>query len=128
EAGCFTLIGAPDGGAADSLPEWVLDALVDPRFEPFTKWCERLGATVPESDLACAALRTLLIHHWRRLVLKRSASAPHLQVLTGEASARRAVAAAYQRLSPKADTWFDAAVGAARLNAVLQQEGSFRRV
>lgn len=60
-------------------------------------------------------LRTLLIHHWRRLVL-RHAPLPDI-ALPEDHPVRRARAFAaglYRRLAPPSDAWLDARIGAAR--------------
>ncbi len=64
--------------------------------------------TAPDDPLAAAAARLLLIHRWRRIILRFRETPPGL--LPADAPLghpRAAVAAAYARLSPLAEAWLD---------------------
>ncbi|WP_121060559.1 PaaX family transcriptional regulator C-terminal domain-containing protein [Chachezhania antarctica] len=61
---------------------------------------------VPKDPLDAAAARMLLIHRWRRIVLRWPDIAPELMPDDAPLTDPRAdVAAAYRRLSPKAERW-----------------------
>ncbi|WP_296762153.1 PaaX family transcriptional regulator C-terminal domain-containing protein [Sediminimonas sp.] len=61
------------------------------------------------SPLDAAAARTLLIHRWRRIVLRYHEPADELlpRALRHPAAPRARVARAYHRLTPAAEQWFD---------------------
>lgn len=70
---------------------------------------ETAGALAP---LEAAAARLLLIHRWRRMVLRFPELAPEIMPETAPlADPRAAVAAAYRRLLPGAEAWLDSAAG-----------------
>jgi phenylacetic acid degradation operon negative regulatory protein len=70
---------------------------------------EALAAHSELAPLEAAAARVLLIHRWRRIVLRfPEISFALMPANTPLADPRRAVAGAYARLSPAAEAWLDA--------------------
>lgn len=62
----------------------------------------------PDAPLDAAAMRMLLIHRWRRLVLRFPEIAPELMPPDAPlADPRAAVARTYARLAPQAEAWLD---------------------
>jgi len=74
---------------------------------------ERLGADIdalsaePQDPLSAMAARVLLIHRWRRIVL-RFPEIPEGLLPKGLDDARRRVAMCYARLVPPSEAWLDA--------------------
>ena len=67
-------------------------------------------ATPMRSPLESAAARVLLIHRWRRIVLRYPDLPAELMPLDSPlADPRRAVAEAYARIAPDAEAWLDSA-------------------
>ena len=65
-------------------------------------------ASAPPDPLDAAAARVLLVHRWRRLVLRFPEPAAELMPADSPLhDPRRAVAATYERLSPGAEDWLD---------------------
>jgi DNA-binding transcriptional regulator PaaX len=83
------------------------------------------GATATPDAFEAVLLRTLLIHHWRRLVL-RHAPLPDMALPEGHPvrRARAFAATLYCRLAPPADTWLDARIGMARPTVRFDGAGS----
>lgn len=112
---------APEGafaitGDLGPLPQWLREVLGPPDLAAdYSRLAGLLeNITEPPSDpLGATALRTLLIHHWRRLLLRH----PDLPERffpdhwKGE-TCRRLVLTLHARLSPAADAWLDEAVPA----------------
>lgn len=73
---------------------------------------EALAAARLDDPLDAAAARMLLIHRWRRIVLRHDV--PAAQLMPDDAplrDPRAAVATAYLRLAPVAEGWLDADLG-----------------
>ncbi|MDA0961510.1 MAG: phenylacetic acid degradation protein [Proteobacteria bacterium] len=71
-----------------------------------------LGEARLSDPLDAAAARMLLIHRWRRIVLRHAVPAPQLMPEDAPLrDPRAAVAAAYLRLAPVAEGWLDADLG-----------------
>ena len=117
---------APDGfftisGGRGDAPEWARQILSPPeltrRYSEIAECWERFD-TAAVGGLNAAAARVLLIHDWRRVLL-RDAPLPRALRPAGwaGAEARMAVAAAYRALAPAAERWLDecAAPGERRL-------------
>lgn len=69
-----------------------------------------LHTTVISDPLDAAAARMLLIHRWRRIVLRYADLPPELMPAdTPLAEPRRQVAETYARIAPLAETWLDTA-------------------
>lgn len=70
----------------------------------------RAMPAAPQDDLDAAAMRMLLIHRWRRIVLRFPEIAPDLMPRDAPlADPRAEVASAYARLTPAAESWLDSA-------------------
>lgn len=97
---------------ADNIPQWVIDQIATPdladKYHQLIKRITALTKNPPRDPLTSLAARTLLIHEWRRLLLKSNrqynellpASWPHEHCL-------KSVARLYHLLSPAAEQWLD---------------------
>jgi phenylacetic acid degradation operon negative regulatory protein len=85
---------------------WPLEALAE-RYQRFLDAFHPLeGADVPPAE--AMPLRLLLVHEWRRLVLRDPLLPPALLPERWPGTAARALAAAlYHRLAPAAEAWLD---------------------
>ena len=118
--------GKPPAGAAvvegDFLapPDWARKALgPQPLQQDYARLEAALADTrksitrgTPIQSLEAAALRVLVIHQWRRLLLRHADLPPEVlpKAWRGEAC-RAAVLALHETLSPEADLWLDQAIG-----------------
>ena len=104
-------------GSVDALPDWVMARLApEPLPEEYTQLedaLEKAKASLPLDPGLAAALRILVIHQWRRLLLRHAdlPAAFFPEHWRGEAC-RGLVLDLHASLSIQADPWFDAAVGA----------------
>ncbi len=107
-------------GDLRNLPDWARAVLVP---EPLQRDYFRLHSTLSEQmdaletvasaePLDAVALRTLLIHHWRRLLLRHAdVSAEVLPLNWRGEDCRTLVLALHEALSRSADPWLDNAIG-----------------
>jgi len=97
-----------DGTLTSLSPAYRAALLPEDRREALAALARDLSilTEVPESPLDAAAARMLLIHRWRRIVLRGPDIAPELMPEDAPlADPRAEVAAAYRRLSPLAERW-----------------------
>ena len=91
-----------------ALRAWPLEALA----EGYGRFLDAFGplrdAAIPPEE--ALPLRLLLVHEWRRLVLRDPLLPPALEPEAWPGTAARALAATlYRRLTPDAEAWLDAA-------------------
>ncbi len=106
----FGITGALSSGAADAV--WRdLDDGHRRALECLAADLQALAQT-PADPLDCAAARTLLIHRWRKIVLRWPPVPPELLCTRlHPADLHGGVARAYARLSPGAEAWLDSGAG-----------------
>lgn len=106
--GGFRMVGTPLPGSAEAV--W---AALDLRHrQALERLVADLDALQPglEDPLDAIAARTLLVHRWRRIVLRWPELPPEFTPEHVSPNAlRSAVALAYTRLSPLAERWLDMA-------------------
>lgn len=93
-----------------NIPDWVTqqiapDALAD-KYRLLQQQANQLAELPPTDPLTALAARTLLIHEWRRLLLRSSDS--YIDLLPANwphDDCRQSIAALYHLLSPLAEQW-----------------------
>ncbi|RBI85559.1 hypothetical protein DRV85_07410 [Rhodosalinus halophilus] len=114
------LIPEAEAGDADLAVTGALSALAPGFAEALLPEPHRAALAALAADLAAleglalgpldaAAARTLLIHRWRRLVLRWPELPPVLLPQEAPRDPRAAVARAWRALTPKAEAWLDSA-------------------
>ena len=100
-------------GDCGEIPDWVVDFLTPPEciasFAALQLTFKKLFARPPSDPLSALVARTLLIHQWRRLLL-RYPSLPHElkgDTLTAENECRAFVGELYHRLTEPAEQWLE---------------------
>lgn len=94
------------------IPQWVIDqvapASVRDSYTRLQKKTEEISSHLPDDRLSALAIRTLLIHEWRRLLLRRDESSSTLLPADWPYEAcRQSVSTLYQQLSPAAESWLN---------------------
>jgi len=101
-------------GDITRLPDWARTALAPQALQSdYDQLAHALAdQTPPDTPLDAVALRTLLIHHWRRLLLRHADLPADMmpKAWSGE-DCRAQVLALHAALSKLADPWLDNAVG-----------------
>jgi phenylacetic acid degradation operon negative regulatory protein len=91
--------------------DFILDKLDPAQIEATLKLIEdvkTLNSHLPKDPIDCLVARTLLVHRWRRLILRFPEFPSELSPWP---NLRKDVAKAYLDLTPKADQWLDAPLG-----------------
>lgn len=113
----------------DGLPRWVADklalgemetdyqALIN-RFTPLCEQAEQLTCLSP-IDALCA--RILLIHEWRRLILKQPPLPAHLLPENWPATAHQLVSGLYRQLIAPSENWWSNGNGAAAQKVLAER-------
>lgn len=103
-------------GSVDALPGWAVERLAPaPLAQDYARLETALRGVIqvtPDSPEEAAALRILVVHQWRRLLL-RHADLPAAFFPAGWRGelCRALVLELHADLSAQADPWFDAAIG-----------------
>ncbi len=98
-------------GKLSDIPEWVTQSLIDPdwvdQFDILQTTFKKLSGRPPTDPISALAARTLLIHQWRRLLLRYPALPPELKGVTldAENACRAFVGQLYHRLNEPAEQW-----------------------
>ena len=105
-------------GSLAQFPDWARNAIAPaPLPQEYARLADTLNDTKPESAtdaLDAVALRILMVHQWRRLLLRHADLPPHLfpKGWRGEET-RQTVLSHHARLSHRADPWLDAQIAPA---------------
>ena len=96
----------------DKLPDWVNRQLLPEhmarRYSVLTKRIQNLAQEKISSPIDALAIRTLLIHEWRRVRLRHSTAAARFSNINSPDSlCHRQVADFYRALNPYAEQWID---------------------
>jgi len=100
-------------GELNEVPQWVVENLRPAEWEKQLQALQSSFGIVankaPSDALSCLATRTLLIHQWRRLLLRYPPIPGELKGKSWqlENECRQFVARLYHRLSTLAETWLD---------------------
>ena len=94
------------------VPQWIVDKVAPPsvanHYKHLQKAADTISVNLPEDSLSALAIRTLLIHEWRRLLLRRDQSNSALLPADWPyQDCRQSVSNLYQLLSPAAESWLD---------------------
>jgi len=98
-------------GNLSNIPEWVTDSLIDSdwvnQFGILHSTFKKLSARPPTDPMSALVARTLLIHQWRRLLLRYPSLPPELKggTLDAENTCRAFVGKLYHRLNESAEQW-----------------------
>ncbi|MEM8748901.1 MAG: PaaX family transcriptional regulator C-terminal domain-containing protein [Pseudomonadota bacterium] len=94
---------------AEDMPEWVLDQIMPPALRHgYERLISRFDLTPPADPLGAMALRTLLIHEWRRLLLRNPPlPKPFVTSESTELRCMQLVARQYRQLLAPSERWLD---------------------
>lgn len=97
---------------SQALPQWVLDrvapASVANSYMRLQEKADEISTDPPCDPLSALAVRTLLIHEWRRLLLRRDETNSSLLPEDWPyEDCRKSVSNLYQQISPAAEHWLD---------------------
>lgn len=101
-------------GELTNLPDWARSALAPEALQrDYATLAKTLeNGAAPSDPLDAVALRTLLIHQWRRLLLRHADLPPQMMPKDWRGEVCRShVLTLYKTLSPLADPWLDANIG-----------------
>lgn len=98
-------------GDCGDIPQWIVEHLISSdwvsQFDNLRKQFKKLSDRVPTDPLAALVARTLLIHQWRRLLLRYPSLPPELKggTLQAENNCREFVGRLYLSLNDSAEQW-----------------------